>query len=277
MFFYASKILMYVFQPSSFVTLLIVIGALLAAGKRWPSLGRRLLATGVVLLLVAGLSPLGNLLVLPLEERFPRGPLPKEVAGILVLGGFEDARVSSGRGELAVNEAAERLLQAVALAQRLPGARVIFTGGVASFLPTDLNAAGPVGRYLEDAGVTKDRIVLEGRSRNTHENAIFTRELLKPSPGQRYALVTSAYHMPRAVGTFRAQGFDVVPWPVDYRTRDAGDAFKFFESIPAGLERVDLAFKEWIGLVAYRLSGRSESLWPGPAASPRVAASSASG
>jgi uncharacterized SAM-binding protein YcdF (DUF218 family) len=267
MFFYASKILLFLFRPSSFIVLLIVAGAVLAAGRRWPLLGRRLLAAGIVLLLVVALSPLGNLLVLPLEERFPRGPLPAGVTAILVLGGFEDARVTAGRGGLAVNEAAERLTEGLQLARRLPQARLIFTGGEGHLLPEGLDVAGPIGRFFSDAGIAPERIVLEGRSRTTYENALLTHALLRPRPGDRYLLVTSAFHMPRAVGTFRAQGFDVIAWPVDYRTRDLGDGLRLFESIPAGLERVDLAFKEWAGLVAYWLSGRSQSFWPSPAAS----------
>jgi uncharacterized SAM-binding protein YcdF (DUF218 family) len=222
------------------------------------------LAFGIGLLLVLGLSPLGNVLVMPLEERFPRGKLPDDVAGILVLGGFEDARVSAGRGGLAVNEAAERLTEALLLARRLPNARLIFTGGVVTFLPPDYGTAEPIARFLNDAGVAKERIVFESRSRTTYENAVLSRELLNPRPGLRYLLVTSAFHMPRAVATFRAQGFDIVPWTVDYRTRDAADHFRFFEGIPGGLDRVDLAFKEWVGLVAYYLSGRSAAVWPAP-------------
>ena len=264
MFFYASKVLLFLAQPSSVAALLIVIGAVLSGGKRWPLLGRRALVLGIALLLVLGLSPLGNVLVMPLEERFPRGKLPSDVAGILVLGGFEDARVSAGRGGLAVNEAAERLTEALMLARRLPNAQLIFTGGVVTFLPADYGTAEPIGRFLDDAGIAKGRVVLESRSRTTYENAVMSRELLAPRPGQRYLLVTSAFHMPRAIATFRTQGFELIAWPVDYRTRDAGDRIRFFEGIPGGLERVDLAFKEWVGLLAYRLSGRSAALWPAP-------------
>jgi uncharacterized SAM-binding protein YcdF (DUF218 family) len=263
-FFYASKILLFLAQPSSVVALLLVAGAVLAGGKRWPWFGRRLLALGIVLLVVLGLSPIANVLLMPLEERFPRGALPNEVAGILILGGFEEARISAGRGGLAVDEAADRLTEALVLARRLPSAKLIFTGGVASFLPPDYGTGEPIGRFLEDAGIARGRVVLESRSRNTYENAALSRELLQPRPGQRYLLVTSAYHMPRSVATFRAQGFDIVAWPVDYRTRDGSDRLRMFESIPEGLERVDLAFKEWVGLVAYYVSGRSDAVWPAP-------------
>ena len=106
--------------------------------------------------------------------------------------------------------------------------------------------------------------MLEGEARNTQENATYTAKLLGDGMSGRWVLVTSAYHMPRAVGIFRHNGFDVIPSPVDYRTRGVADLGRLFESIPAGLQRTDLAVKEWVGLIAYRLMGRTERLFPAP-------------
>lgn len=263
MFFYASKIISTLIWPSSVVTMLLLVGTALLLGGRAVRWGRRLMIAGLGLLLVCGFSPLGNLMVLPLEQRFARGELPQDIAGIIILGGFETGPVTKRRGELSLNEAAERLTESILAARARPDAKVIFTGGDAALIgPADNGAAGEVGRYLEAVGIARERLVLEGVARTTHENALLLARMLQPGPGQRYLLVTSAFHMPRSVATFRRQGFDVVPWPVDYRTRGWMDATTFFGSVPAGLERVDLAFKEWIGLAAYRLSGRSSAFWP---------------
>ena len=162
------------------------------------------------------------------------------------------------------NEAAERLTESVILARERPAAKVIFTGGVASLVRGEDSTGNVVGSYLRAVGISRHRILLEGASRTTHENAVNLARLLDPKAGQTYVLVTSAYHMPRAVGTFRQHGFEIVAWPVDYRTIGPRDMLSGFGSIAAGLERVDLAFKEWIGLLAYWASGRSDALWPGP-------------
>lgn len=262
MFFYASKIIGALIFPSSLIALSLIAGMVLTLTGWAPRWGRRLLLAGVVLLIVCGLSPLGNWMVLPLEQRFARGELPEKVAGIVLLGGFESPGISRDRGELALNEAAERLTEGILVALKRPQARVIFTGGDGSLIREQRSAAGPIATYLETIGIARERIVLEDQSRTTHENAAFLAGMLAPKPGERYVLVTSAFHMPRSVATFRRNGFDVVAWPVDYRTRGAGDVWEGFSSIPGGLERVDLAFKEWIGLVAYRLTGRSAELWP---------------
>jgi uncharacterized SAM-binding protein YcdF (DUF218 family) len=264
MFHAASKILFFIFQPSSLAVIAILVGLVLA--RTHQRSGLRLIAIGFAWIVIAGFLPLGNALVLPLEERFgPREPSPPQgnVTGIIILGGFEDGWVTAGRGGLAVNEAAERLTEGLRVARLLPKTKVIFTGGVGALFD-DAEAGASVRNYLIDAGVAPERIVIENASRNTYENAVFTRDLVKPSPQERWLLITSAYHMPRAVGVFRQVGFSVIPFPVDFRTRDVGDLLRPFARIGEGLERTDLAAKEWIGLVAYRLTGRSAALFPGP-------------
>ncbi len=107
-------------------------------------------------------------------------------------------------------------------------------------------------------------MILESRSRNTIENALLTKQLVQPKPGERWLLVTSASHMPRSVGVFRRAGFPVEAHPVDWRTRGRADAFAPFGTLAAGLARTDTALHEWAGLVGYRLTGRTSELLPGP-------------
>ena len=200
----------------------------------------------------------------PLEERFaaPKDLKTQAYDGIIMLGGFEDGNISRGRQTLALIDAGERLSETVRLARKLPRTKVIFSGGAGSIFFEAIDAGGAVGQYLRDVGVQSDRIVVESKSRNTWENAVFTRELVKPAAGSRYLLVTSAWHMPRAMGIFRKVGFDVVAYPVDYRIADAGDLQRPFSMMANGLKRVDRAAKEWIGLLAYWVSGRSNALFP---------------
>lgn len=267
MFYTVSKVLTFLLQPSTFSVLLVAAGLVAMRWERRRRWGTRLAWLGVAGLFIAGVLPLGNWMVLPLEQRFADTGDPAAdgpITGIIMLGGFEDGWVSKGRGGVTLNEAAERLTEGVRLALKHPQARVVFTGGVGGLLSGGTDASGPIGQLLQDWGVARDRIVLEGKSRNTHENALFTRDLVQPKPGERWVLVTSAYHMPRAMGVFRHAGFPVVPYPVDYRTYGPVDGMRLFERLGAGLERTDLAFKEWVGLAAYRLTGRTDELFPGP-------------
>ena len=265
MFYPVSKILTALTLPSSLIALLIGLGWLLMLRERSLRHARRLVLAGIALLLLFGIAPVGNVLILPLEQRAASYPLPTpadKFAGIILLGGFEDGWVSGGRPGLAVNESAERLTEGIRLARRYPDAKIVFTGGTGNLLVAGQEAAAPIGRYLTDIGIAEERLVLENKSRNTHENAIFTRDILKPKPGERWLLITSAYHMPRSVGIFRKAGFEIVAYPVDYRTRDTGDVLRLLDTIPDGLKRVDLAAREWVELVVYWLTGRSDTLWP---------------
>ena len=269
MFFYLAKVLWFVLQPSTLIALLIGYGAILI-WTGWARWGRRFVTGGAVLLLLAGLSPLGNALILPLEDRFPRANLdaPPAPTGFIVLGGAEDRLVEVARGAPAVNEAGERLLETVVLARKFPEAGIAFSGGDAGILyKADSEAVGAAA-LLKDMGVAPDRLILEGGSRDTYENAVYLKSELDKlgllGPGQRWVLITSAFHMPRSMGAFRAAGFEVEPWPVDYRTRGPADLIRPFDKVSEGLRRVDMAVHEWVGLLAYWLAGRTDSLFPGP-------------
>ena len=267
MFFALSKIGFFLIQPSNIMLLLSIAGLMLLRGDRRRELGGRLAAIGVGGLVIGGLSPLANWIILPLEQRFPRpdiSALATGIDGIIILGGFEEGRITVARRALQLNEASERLTEAVSLAKRLQSAKVVFTGGSGSLFGKDEVAAGQVRDFLIDAGVARDRILLEDASRNTRENATKTRDLLKPQAGSRWLLVTSAYHMPRSISIFRQVGFDVIAWPVDYRTAGPSDAFRFFDSIDNGFRRLDTAAKEYTGLLVYRLRGWTDALWPAP-------------
>lgn len=264
MFFYLSKIAWFFVQPSTLLTVLALAGALLCFTRfaRW---GRRLALLALAALLAAGLSPLGNAVLIPLEDRFARpsadAPAPH---GIVVLGGSFDTAASRARASAELNEAAERLTVAAELARRYPDARLVFTGGIGDILALGETEAEAARRLFSGLGIAPERIVYEDRSRNTWQNAVFTRDLVKPQQGETWWLITSAYHMPRSVGCFRQAGFAVTAYPVDYRTRGPADYSRPFDSVSAGLRRVDIGVREWIGLAVYRLTGRTPDLVPGP-------------
>ncbi len=262
--YYASKVFGFFATPSNFVILIGIAGALLLRTRfsRW---GWRLAIGSLVLLAVIGLSPVGNALIVPLEGRFPPWDHSRGAPhGMVVLGGALSPDISHARDTVALNEAAERLTAVADLARRYPDARIIFSGGSGAVLFAERPEAEFALRLLESLGVAKGRVVAEDRSRNTVENARFSRALAQPKPGERWLLVTSAYHLPRAMGIFRKAGFPVEAYPVDWRTRGTGDTLRPFPTMGEGLRRTDTAMREWVGLLAYWLSGQSSELFPGP-------------
>lgn len=163
-----------------------------------------------------------------------------------------------------MDASAERIVTMLQLARRYPEARIVFSGGSANLIEEPVPEAPIAGDLLQDFGTPASRIVLESDSRTTAENAEFTRKIVSPKPGERWLLVTSAFHMPRSIGSFRKAGFDVEAYPVGWRTRGWSDALMPFTALSAGLARTDVAIHEWIGLIAYWATGRTSELFPGP-------------
>jgi uncharacterized SAM-binding protein YcdF (DUF218 family) len=264
MFFALSKILGFFTVPSNAIAAICLLGTGLAV-TRWPRTGRRTLAVGIMLLLLFGYSPASNVLLLALSERFPPWQFDgREPDGIIVLGGAIDSEVAAARHSLQADQAAERIIAMLELARRFPSARIVFSGGSGNLIENSVPEAPIAGRLLERFGIARERVVLESASRTTDENAAMVRQLVSPKPGERWLLLTSAFHMPRSVGAFRRAGFAVEAYPVDWRTRGWVDAVMPFDKLSAGLARADVAVHEWIGLIAYRLTGRSSALFPSP-------------
>jgi uncharacterized SAM-binding protein YcdF (DUF218 family) len=258
LFFAASKIFSVFLSPVSVLLIAALLGVLWSKG-RFARTGRAIALVAILVLIVAAMTPLGPILVSPLEDRFPQPPpgLPPPY-GIIVLGGALNGPTSHARGQ-AVGEAEQRVVEAAILAKRYPEAKIVFSGGSGSLLDTESTEAPEARKLLIDLGVDPNRITLEDKSRNTAENARFTAAMVHPEPSQRWLIVTSAFHMSRAIALFRKAGFDAIACPVAYLTPSEWS----FE--PAhNLQILEIAAHEWIGLLAYWGSGRIDNLFPGP-------------
>ena len=264
LFFVLSKTLGILLLPTDFLIFVGIAGAILL-GTRFARLGRRLMVVSLLSFAICGFSPLGSWLLFPLESRFPAWDAARGAPdGIVVLGGSIDADVSAARGVAVVRGAADRIVAAAALARQYPDARIVFTGGSSNLIENDPREADYAAEIFERLGVRRERLSIERRSRNTEENAEFTKAIAAPKNGERWLLVTSAYHMPRSVGLFRKAGFAVEPYPVDWRVGSRADLLRLSAVAIEGLQRTDLAVHEWIGLLAYRLTGKTSQLLPGP-------------
>jgi len=264
LFFVLSKTIGFLLLPTNFLIGIGFVGAVLML-TRFALLGRKLVMISVLLLVICGLSPLGNVMLYPLESRFPQwDPARGAPDGIIVLGASIEAELSVAHGTPVTRSAPDRMIAAAALALRYPNARVVFSGGSANLLSNDAREADFAGAVFESLGINKSRLTMERRSRNTFENAEFSKALVAPKPGERWLLVTSAFHMPRSIGLFRKAGFPVEAYPVDWRVGGRDDLFTFSNQALQGLWRTDAAIREWMGLIAYRATGKIDELLPAP-------------
>ena len=267
MFFALSKTLGIMLLPTNFLIVLGLIGVVLLF-TRFASRGRMLVTASIVLLAICGFSPLGNMLLAPLEARFPPWDDTRGAPdGIIVLGGSIDPELSAVHGVTVFKGSVDRIIAAAALAHRYPKARIVFSGGSANLVSDDsAKEADYAVSVFESLGIARDRLTMERRSRNTQENAEFSKPLVSPKAGERWLLVTSAFHMPRSVGVFRKAGFAVEPYPADWRTGGRGQLLTVSTFASEGLDHIDTALREWMGLAAYRISGKTDAFFPGPAA-----------
>ncbi|HET7910614.1 MAG TPA: YdcF family protein [Pseudolabrys sp.] len=263
MFFILSKTVAFFLLPSNFLLLLALAGVLLLA-TRWRRVGLRVAAAGIVVLAIVGLLPVGTVLIHALESRFPPWDRARGAPdGIVVLGGGISPQLSSAFGRPVFTGGGSRVLAMAKLARDYPNVRVVYSGGDPSLFGSGVPETDFVYPVLDDLGIARERVQMETRSRNTAENAAFTKMLVNPKPGERWLLVTSAVHMPRAVGCFRQAGFRVEAYPVGWETAPNLD-LTWERRVADGLERLDIASYEWIGLLAYRLTGRTAELFPSP-------------
>jgi uncharacterized SAM-binding protein YcdF (DUF218 family) len=257
-----AKLVGFLIEPINAITVL-VVGGLLLVALRLRRAAIAAFGAAVTLLLAPTLTPLPEWMLRNLEERFP--PVPFEagdLAGVVVLGGATgDAELAAARDTYLLGGAAERLTAAAGLRRRHPELPIVVTGFSAAVRHRGLSEGEITRRLMADLGFPPDAFVYEERSRTTFENARYTAdEFAVAGP---WLLVTSAFHMPRAVAAFRAQGVEVVPYPVDWRAPPP-EAGRWIRSATVRLGWVGLVLNEWVGLAAYRVLGRTDTLFPAP-------------
>ena len=254
----ASKLIWAAIRPETLL-LLLLIAAFVAVRRGRLRFANWSLGLATLGFLVIAVFPLGQLVMAPLERAFPARPSVSAPGGIIVLGGGEDTDRAAVWQQPLVNEAGDRFLAGIALARRFPEAQLVFTGGRGEVLSAGPSGASVAERIFQQAGTPGARLILEAKSRNTAENARRTRELVDGAGQGPWLLVTSAFHMPRAVATFCGAGWkNVLPWPTDYRTGTFWSDVGW--SLASNLEALNTGIKEWVGLLGYRVVGHTDRL-----------------
>ncbi len=254
--FFAAKVLALLTQPLHWVATLLLAGLLLH--RRWPHAGRRMVWGALVVLLAVGWQPLPELLTRHLEGQYAEIPPQADLqdyVGMVILGGAtESGQVQQAHTQPLFNAAAERMTAPLFMLRHNPKLRVLYTGGEGMLMATGPSEAERARVFFDSVGLPAAQVQYESLSRNTYENAVLTAQLPGVDIHQRWLLVTSAWHMPRAMGVFTKAGWNVTAYPVDYRTGGAMDWSDY--SLAGGASAWELALHELLGLLAYRIAGR---------------------
>jgi uncharacterized SAM-binding protein YcdF (DUF218 family) len=253
MFYMLAQTFWFLCAPSHLAVWLVLAAAVLLYRNRVRA-ARRCAVASAAILIVAGFTPVGVWLMHPVENLYPRPALPSHLDGILILGGGNDSDIFASRGVPSGHYGLARLTAAAELARTHPEARVVFSGGPFPVGHWDSEASA-AKKILVGLGVSSERIVLEATSRNTWENFTNAQAIVKPKADERWALVTSAFHMPRAMKIASKVNWPMLPWPSDYST--ATNFHYQPRQFTENLERTDLAIHEGIGVLVYRLTGKA--------------------
>lgn len=260
--FLASKLFWLLAQPLSLVFVCLIIAILLDAAG-WERTRGFFSALAVTVLFLTLFTSTGGYLLQTLENRFarPANP-PVDVACIIILGGAFENEVMAARGGMEFNQAADRFIEGLRLARLYPDARILVSGGDGSFSGAYAGDAEASATFFSTFGIAPDRLIRDETSRTTFENATNTKDLLETNGLGNCLLVTSAFHMPRSVGLFRKLGIPVIPWPVDYRTSGQVSLWPDFSQPSLNAQLMTTAMREWTGLLAYYISGRTHAVFP---------------
>ncbi len=268
LFFVLSKVGWVLLSPGNLIIFFMVLSAWLLLFHRYTAVKRILIPTALVSFIIMA-YPVSDYLMQPLEKRFTvPSNMPAEIDGIIILGGGEDLKRSLSWQVAELGISGDRYIGAADLANFYPNAPVIFTGGSSSLSLQGIGSEGALARkLLTSVGIDAERLIIESKSRNTYENFKNTKPLLpKYSKGQArgtYFLVTSAYHMPRAVGIARQQGVNVIPYPVDFHSNH-DDLREWDFDLYDHLKSLEPAWREWIGLTVYYYTGKTDVWFPKP-------------
>ena len=262
MFFILSKTLGLLLDPLIIPYLFLAVG-LFARWRRWRWIMRLTILIAIALPLGYGFLPVSSLPLQFLENRIARGDIgQRHIDGIIVLGGFTgNGIVAQSRDQYTLGGAAERITTAMTLARVYPDTPILFSGFSGELIQRGWRESDNIRDLVKQLGGLSRTVLYEENSRNTYENAVNSRQILAAEPGTNWILITSANHMPRAIGSFAAAGWSgMIPYPVDFQTPSTG--YTDLWNIDKGVSLMRQTLHEYAGLLVYYLSGRSDALLP---------------
>ncbi|MBV6653923.1 MAG: YdcF family protein [Mameliella sp.] len=254
MFFILSKLLVFLVKPITWLTVLLFLSWFSGNPKR----KRRYVMLALVVLLVFSNGFLFNAMISTWEpETLTADKIASPYAVGILLGGYSNQNIVPGHDRHNFNSRANRFTNALELYKQGKIKKLLLSGGQGSIIKRNLPEASVMVSYLETMGVPRSDIIVEDKSRNTYENALFSKAILKEKGiDGPYLMITSAWHMPRSIGCFEAVELEVTPYAVDYITQKwAPSPQQIFLPSARTFSLWELIIKEWVGILAYKLKG----------------------
>ena len=259
MFFYLSKILWFFFNPFNLM-LLLIFGGLLSHLFQKNILSKIFYSLSVIFFIISSVLPTGRFMLYSLEKNFHnQDTLPNEVEGVLILSGAIEGVLSIEYNTIHLNGNVERLIASIELINRYPKAEIIFSGGPAYVFNKKIIQADLAKEFFSKLGIDTHKIIFESKSRNTYDNIFFSRIIADPQLGEKWIVITSAFHMKRTLNIADKLKWNLIPYAVDFKQTKT---FSWMPSINF-LKNISIfqsAIHEWLGLIVYYLTGKSSNI-----------------
>jgi uncharacterized SAM-binding protein YcdF (DUF218 family) len=258
--YFISKFIWHLLTPLNFLIILIIFGFFLKIlNKRM--LSKIFFSFSFFFFIIVGVFPLGNFLLFKLEQNYQTlSTIPNDIDGILILGGPSSNSLTRQHDQVSFNEAGERLTEAIKIIRNFSPNKIIFSGG--SYGQTFENSHAYVAKkFFSEIGIDVNNFYFEYQSRNTYENILFSKKIANPVKDEKWLIITSSFHMKRTIQVAEKLEWDLIPYPVDFRT---GKYFSFKPSFVNFLENFNaynLAAHEFVGLFSYYILGRTNKFY----------------
>ena len=254
--FYIAKLANYLLEPFyiiSFFLLILIFLVLFTNLKKLTIFCAKFL---LILFLFFGYTPVSNFLLNKLEDFIKPSKYPvQQLKGIVVLGGsFNSGLQSKERNEVLLNSSAERLTKVLEIYNKNPKILILFTGFSGALKPQGWSESDMAKKFFLEQGVRSDNLIFENKSRNTFENIIYSKDIIKNYKGT-WGLITSASHMPRSYFGFKRQGLILEPIIVDFKT-GTSPIFWISFNIGSGLSNWSTLLHEVVGISYYKITGK---------------------
>ena len=188
--------------------------------------------------------------------------MPEDIDGIIVLGGSFNSYLSEKTGRIAVNSNISRIVDFMALSKQYPNAKKVFSGGSGNILRPNRKEADDAKDFINMMGFDGDGFIYERESKNTYENAFFSKKLLQPKKGEQWIVITSSFHMPRTMAVFKQLDWEVIPYPTGMKTTGKYRLLQNSFNVVGNFFFLHKALKEIIGVGVYYITGKSALFFP---------------
>lgn len=259
MTFYLSKVFWFLFNPFNLIIIFLIFGFFSYKFKKF-FLANFFYYISLSFFLIFAILPTGPYLVYFLEKDFHKtNYYPEKLDGILILSGATNPFLTKEYDQINLGEGAERLIESYFLIKKFPNVKIIFSGGAAYLGYPEITDSSAAKKFYKDMGLDISKIYFENKSRNTFENLFLSKNYAQPKKNENWLLISSAFHLRRALNVGDELDWKLIPYPTDFR-QSKKFIFKFSFDFFYNLSQSNLALHEWLGIFYYYLSNKTSKI-----------------